>query len=195
VAVQAGGTLAPGASVGVLTVSNTLTLNALSTNVFEINSSLVTCDQVRGLSAVTYGGTLLLTNLAGGTISSPISFKLFDAAIYNVAQFSAIQWPALGANLVWTNMLNQDGTIAVVSTAPAGAPGVVGVGLLPDRNFSLMATGAVGGTWSLRATNNVAAPLGVWPVIQSGTVTASPFTVNDLDATNHAQRFYRFSAP
>ena len=195
VTVQAGGTLAPGTTIGALSINNTLTLNALSTNVFEINSSALAGDQVLGLSAVTYGGRLVITNLAGGSIAAPMNFKLFDAATYHPAQFSAIQWPALAPNLMWTNMLNVDGTVAVIAYTPTEAPQVAGVAMLPDHNFSLMVTGAIGSSWSLRATNKVAEPVANWPVIQTGTVTTSPFIVDDLDATNHAQRFYRFSAP
>ena len=66
---------------------------------------------------------------------------------------------------------------------------------LPDGNISITATGEVGVAWSLRATNDVAAPVANWPTIQSGTITVSPFTVNDLTATNYSKRFYLFSTP
>ena len=87
-----------------------------------------------------------------------------------------------------------DGSISVVSVTPPAPPTPTGIGLLPDGNISLVATGAVGTAWSLHATTNViqAAP---WPVITSGTISTSPFMVNDLSATNSPRRFYYFSAP
>ena len=49
--------------------------------------------------------------------------------------------------------------------------------------------GVMGAGWSLNASDDVSAPL-PWPIIQSGTVSVSPFTVNDPDAVNYTYRFY-----
>ena len=49
--------------------------------------------------------------------------------------------------------------------------------------------GVMGAGWLLNASGDVTTPL-PWPTIQSGSVSASPFTVNDPDAINHSQRFY-----
>jgi autotransporter-associated beta strand protein len=49
--------------------------------------------------------------------------------------------------------------------------------------------GVMGANWSLNASDDVSAPL-PWPTIQSGTVTSSPFIVDDTDATNYLERFY-----
>jgi autotransporter-associated beta strand protein len=49
--------------------------------------------------------------------------------------------------------------------------------------------GVMGASWSLNASDDVTTPL-PWPIILGGTVTSSPFTVNDPDAINHSQRFY-----
>src|SRR5439155_17347001 len=82
VIVQAGATLSPGASVGTLTISNTLLLSGTAS--FELNKSVLTNDLIQGLARVTYGGTLTVTNL-GGTLAAGDTFKLFDAAIYDGA--------------------------------------------------------------------------------------------------------------
>jgi len=68
---------------------------------------------------------------------------------------------------------------------------------VPDGNISLTATGAIGSTYKLWASTNVAlTPITTtWTLLNSGTVTASPFTINDLTATNFTRRFYIFSAP
>jgi hypothetical protein len=72
---------------------------------------------VRGLTSVTYGGTLTLSNLAG-TITASNSFKLFNAAIYRGA-FAALTPATPGPGLAWnTNTLTTDGTLRVVSTGP-----------------------------------------------------------------------------
>ena len=64
--IQGGGTLAPAtASIGTLTISNALTLSANRTNIFRLNAATPTNDAVAGLNTVTYGGTLIVTNING----------------------------------------------------------------------------------------------------------------------------------
>ncbi len=88
VTVQSGATLAPGASIGALSISNTLTLQAGSQTVMEINAATGTNDLVRGITTVNYGGTLVITNLAGN-VSPGQTFKLFSAA-NRTGNFSAV---------------------------------------------------------------------------------------------------------
>jgi autotransporter-associated beta strand protein len=115
ITISSAGWLAPGTSIGALTISNSLVLSA---NTFmELNAAANTNDLVRGLTSVTYGGTLTLSNVAG-TIAASNAFKLFSANGYSGA-FSALvpanPAPGLGWN---TNTLRTDGTLRVVSTSP-----------------------------------------------------------------------------
>jgi autotransporter-associated beta strand protein len=122
VMIQPGGTLSPGFnSVGALTLSNTLTL--AGTTFIEINRSLPTNDVVRGLEAVTFGGTLTVTNL-GGLLAAGDTFQLFSAATYAGA-FAVTNLPPLGNNLCWANRLGEDGTIAVVVMVSTGPTNLV----------------------------------------------------------------------
>src|SRR5262249_40960462 len=97
--VSVDGSLSPGPSVGTLTVSNALTLNSGSSTLMEINRSLSTSDQVRGLTSVTFGGTLTVTNL-GGTFANGDTFQLFSASSYS-GNFSATNLPPLDPSLKW----------------------------------------------------------------------------------------------
>jgi autotransporter-associated beta strand protein len=98
VTVYSGGTLSPGSNaIGTLTISNTLTL--AGTTYLEINPALATNDLITGLSAINYGGTLSVANLAG-TLATNTSFKVFSAASYTGA-FAATNLPALGLGLGW----------------------------------------------------------------------------------------------
>lgn len=116
VTVQAAGRLAPGASIGTLTVNNSLTLSG--TTVMELDAAIGTNDLVRGLTTIVYGGTLNLSNLAG-TITASNTFKLFGANSYSGA-FAALTPSIPGPGLAWnTNTLPTDGTVRVVSTTPA----------------------------------------------------------------------------
>lgn len=190
VIVQSGGTLAPGISIGTLTISNSLTLGALSTNVFELSAAGSTNDQVRGLGTVTYGGTLLLSNMSGGFVAGQ-SFKLFDAANYGVATFAQIQWPVLGAGLSWTNRLNQNGTLAVlgtVSPVPANLTFAV-VGNALHLTWPLDHTG-----WVLEAqTNSLAVGLSNnWVRLPSSASTNA--VILPMDPANGSV-FYRLGYP
>jgi hypothetical protein len=115
VIVQPTGRLAPGVSIGVLTISNVLTLSG--TTIMELNATAGTNDLVRGIGTVNFGGTLSLSNL-GGPVSSTSAFRLFSANTYRGA-FTALVPASPGPGLAWnTNTLAADGTLRVVSTAP-----------------------------------------------------------------------------
>lgn len=82
VTIQDGATLIPGLKEpGVLTIRNTLTLSANSTNVVRLDKSAGTNDVVMA-NSVSYGGTLVVTNLAG-TLTSGDAFNLFHATGYS----------------------------------------------------------------------------------------------------------------
>ena len=53
----------------------------------------------------------------------------------------------------------------------------------PVNGTTITGQGVMGANWYLNASGDVTTPL-PWPTIQSGTVSASPFTVNDPDAIN-----------
>jgi len=113
VTTTSGSTISPGFSIGTLTITNTLNLLSGCTNVMELNATTHTNDYINGMSSVSYGGRLIVTNL-GGTLAAGDSFKLFGATNYSNT-FASIAWPALNGSLYWTNKLAVDGTIAVVS--------------------------------------------------------------------------------
>ncbi|TAL04423.1 MAG: hypothetical protein EPO07_05135 [Verrucomicrobia bacterium] len=113
VIVAGGATLAPGFSTGTLVITNALTFQSDSTNVMELDAAAHTNDLITGMTSVSYGGRLILTNLAG-SLTNGHSFKLFSAGSYSNA-FSSIAWPPLTGNLFWTNKLAVNGTIAVAS--------------------------------------------------------------------------------
>ena len=81
VTVQANGVLTPGMSLGTLTITNALTLSAGSTNLMELDKSAGTNDVVVA-DTVSYGGTLVVTNLAG-TLAVGDTFKLFTAGSHS----------------------------------------------------------------------------------------------------------------
>jgi autotransporter-associated beta strand protein len=106
VTVNAGGHLAPGGSIGTLTVSNTLSLAGESD--FEIDNlpaGSPTNDLVTGITTLTYGGSLVVTNLGdavAGDWADGETFKLFDAGTVTPGNFfSSITLPTLPDGFSW----------------------------------------------------------------------------------------------
>jgi autotransporter-associated beta strand protein len=116
VTVTSGATLSPGDNgIGTLTVNNTFNLNSGATAVIQINKTSGTKDLLSSSSTLTYGGTLVVTNL-GGTLTNGDSFKIFNASSYSGA-FTSSNLPPLSPDLRWNTLtLASSGTISVVST-------------------------------------------------------------------------------
>jgi fibronectin-binding autotransporter adhesin len=191
-AIQDGGTLALGPAIGRLTISNNLSFSSGSMSVAKVNLDAATNDSIGGLATLTYGGTLVVTNLGHTTLTNGTVLKLFDAAAYS-GGFSAILPFQPGARLIWdSSRLTTDGTLRIVASTPLQFQQL---SRLPDRNIRLMASGPAGHPWSLYASTNVALPFGNWTLLSTGIVTVAPFTIDDLAATNYSSRFYRLSAP
>jgi autotransporter-associated beta strand protein len=117
-----GAILAPGNSIGTLTISTNLVLLAGGNAIFEVNSDTLAHDLIMGMNNVTYGGTLTISLIGGGTaITNGASFQLFSAASYGGA-FDAIVPATPGPGLAWdTSQLTVNGTLGVtlpVNTTP-----------------------------------------------------------------------------
>jgi hypothetical protein len=83
--------------------------------IMQLSKTAGTNDQVRGITTVAYGGTLVVTNLAG-TLAAGDSFKLFDAAHYTGA-FAAISPASPGIGIIWDmSYLPADGTLRVTTS-------------------------------------------------------------------------------
>jgi autotransporter-associated beta strand protein len=117
VTVLAGGTLAAGASIGTLTVNNTLTLAGNTAVEINKTGATLTADKVTGISTLAYGGTLTVT-ASGDALAVGDTFDLFDATTFTGA-FTALDLPALPGDWSWdTSSLTTDGTIKVSAQAP-----------------------------------------------------------------------------
>ncbi len=120
VMVRPEGRLAPGNFTGALTVNNSLALEG--TTLIELNKSAATNNVICGLTAITYGGTLIVTNLSG-TLAAGDSFKLFNADSYSGA-FTSLSPEAPAPGLAWnTNTLAIDGTLRIAAAERSANPG------------------------------------------------------------------------
>ena len=160
VAVGAGTTFAPGDGVGVLTISNILTMNPGSTNIFELNATLGSNSKVVGLNGVVYGGNLIITNVAG-TLTAGQTFTFFTTLGFDGGSWDSITLPPLGPGLTWdTNQLSVNGSITVVGPPPV--PKFTSV-LLQAGNIIMSGTnGPTTGNYAILSSTNVATPLTNW---------------------------------
>lgn len=179
-----GSFLTPGTSIGTLTISNTLTLIDGSQTTMEINAQTLARDFVTGLSNVTYGGTLVISNVAG-TLSAGQSFKLFSATSAS-GNFNGVI-PPPGAGLAWSfNPAN--GTLSVLSVAP---PQIIS-SRLAGGSFTMSGTGPTGQPYRILAATNLG---NNWTPIATGTFSGGTFLFTDPQTSNYLRRFFRVTTP
>jgi autotransporter-associated beta strand protein len=129
VVINSGGMLAPGTNgtIGTLTINNTLTLNAASTNVMRITKTdgYPASDQVAGVTGtLNYLGTLIVTNVTtnANALAGGDTFTLFTAGGYG-GGFANVILPTLPAGLAWdTSQLTVSGQIAVSTVVYCATP-------------------------------------------------------------------------
>ena len=148
VTVTSGGTLTPGVSgAGALSLNNT-PLSLSGTAVMAVSGSTGTNTKVLGISTVTYGGALNVTNLSG-TLAAGNRFTLFSASTYS-GSFATINLPSPGSGLLWnTADLSVNGSIIVTGTLPSGwsssdigAVGVPGYSAYSGTTYTVNGSGA-----------------------------------------------------
>ncbi len=189
VTIDVNGKLAPGASIGTLTISNTLTLSGTT----EMEVSHTAADKVQGLTSVAFGGTLKVVVV--GNLTGTEVFKLFDAAPGSYSgDFAAYDLPTLSAPLAWdSSSVPVDGTLRV--TGGVERPQVASFRRTSDGNFQFSGTGPGTAAYRILATTNVALPLTNWVQISSGNFIGGAFSFTDLNATNYPRRFYSVVTP
>ena len=176
VSVSASGTLVPGLpggnAAGVLTVNSNLTLTLGSFTSVQINKTARTNDQVVGVNNLTYGGTLVVSNLSG-TLAAGDAFPLFSATNY-FGTFSSISPATPGSGLTWnTSTLAVDGKLRI-ATGSTVATNVVPITATVVGGNSLQLAWPTDHTgWTLEVqTNSLNAGLGTnWVRVATSTTT------------------------
>ncbi|HTL73654.1 MAG TPA: autotransporter-associated beta strand repeat-containing protein [bacterium] len=199
VTVNSGAAIAPGnGGVGTLTVNGSLTLiGNLVVNVDTSHAPSNSIVLVSGALSSSGTGTVTVNNLGANALVVGQKFYPFNGSI--LAGGGSLTVSGGGAGVTWLNHLATDGSIQVatvgVAVPPSFPPG--GISRQLDGSISLTATGAVGTAYSLWATTNLAlTPVSsTWTLLTNGTITTTPFIINDAGATNKPQRFYLFSTP
>lgn len=188
-------TILPGGNnaIGTLTITNTLTLAANSTNILELNrtNSVGGTNDMIVAQAITGNGTLIVTNIGPG-LNNGDTFKLFSTG---VSGFITITLPAGPGNAyVWNDQTAVDGTIHLVS-------GGISPVATNSTNISFSLSGSqltlswpsdhLG--WRLQVqTNSLATGLGTnWvDIANTGSVTSTNVTVNPTNGSVFFRMIY-----
>jgi autotransporter-associated beta strand protein len=192
VAVNAGGTLAPGNPLGTLIISNSLALTTGGAIMFQVQHSPLTNSALQVTGTFTNGGKLFV-NGDTLTLAAGDTFKLWNATAYSGA-FSQLVLPVLRVGYGWdTSRLNSSGTIAIVVTATP----VINTFSLAGTNLIWSGTGGVGsGNFFLLGATNIATPLSNWTRLLTNQFdTSGNFDFTNPPDTNGPPNFYRLQVP
>jgi rhamnogalacturonan endolyase len=155
VAVNSGGTLAPGNPLGMLTVSNIVGLASGNVTIMQAQHSPLTNSALKVSGTLIQGGTLTVSNFNSGTFASGDSFKLFNAGVYS-GSFGSFNLPSLSAGLAWnTSTLNQSGILSVVAMT---APMIKSIAALNGNLIVSGAGGPDGLPYEIEITTNLINP-------------------------------------
>ena len=188
-------TAAPGAiinpgsnGIGRLVVNGNLTLLAGCTNLFELSKSAATNDTVQVTGTCILGGTLIVTNIGGATLSAGDTFTLLDAGTLT-GTFGTVQLPDLGAGLAWDiSQLTSAGTIRVVLKAP---PVIERFWLEGTKLIFNGRGGTPGAQYRVLTSTNIALPATSWVRLCTNQfLPDGSFAVTNSVAPELPQQFY-----
>jgi autotransporter-associated beta strand protein len=180
-----GAVLAPGTSVGALTVTNMVAL--YGTVSIEVDAPASTNDLLRGAASISYGGTLNLI-FTPGTLAAGNSFKIFSGGGYS-GNFDGITPATPGAGLMWdTSLLKTNGILRVAVMA---RPRITSVAQVAANLVIGGTNGPPGLRYYLLSSTNVIAPLENWVPIATNTFDSNGgFIVTNAIEPNLPQRFH-----
>jgi len=160
VAVASGGTLGGNAGIGTENFNNTLTLASGSTTFAEITPA--SNDQIAGLTGVTYGGSLIVSNISSSPLTAGSQYKLFNSSSPGSGNFTSVTLLPVG-----TATFNPSTGILTITSS----------GVAPTFNHFYYSNGnlvvtATGGTPSanlvLLSTTNLLTPIPNWTTNYTG---------------------------
>jgi autotransporter-associated beta strand protein len=175
-------------TIGTCFINNTLTLNPGSTTAMALTPA--SNDQIAGLTGVTYGGALVITNTSTNALVVGDIYKLFNCAVPGASNFSSVTIVPSGAGTF--NPTN--GTLTIIPSAPP-APPVMNAPSLVNGNVVVTGTGTAGNSYTLLSTTNLTIPLANWVTNASGVFDGSGAFTNAIPVTNGPALFFQLRTP
>lgn len=112
VTIEPASTIAPGTTTNIATLMISSDVVLRGTAMMKVTSVNANSDQIYA-GNITYGGTLLVTNLSATSPTNGENYQLFSATNYSGA-FGTFNLPPLSAGLAW-NWNPTNGTLSVIS--------------------------------------------------------------------------------
>ena len=191
-----GGVVSPGTTDGPvlstaqISITGNLVLSNGSSTILRLNADSGAADNFAGLSRVTYGGRLQLTNIAG-TLAPGNTFQLFSAGSYAGA-FTNVSPPAPGPDLKWNlSRLNVDGVLRVFA-ATSQPPRIASAAVVDGRLQICAREGTTYDPCVLVSSTNPAAPPEDWePWATNCFDGAGELVFTNAVAPGDSQRYFR----
>jgi T5SS/PEP-CTERM-associated repeat protein len=192
--VQTSGTLAPGASVGKIVLSNSPSLQGAVVMEISKNGAARTNDVVQVVGALTYGGSLVVSNLGPSALAAGDRFQLFTASSF-AGSFSSITLPPLAFGLAFTNKLLADGSIEVVLVA-VSQPKFSTISVSGTNVILSGTNGTAGQNYAMLTTTNVATPSSNWVSLVTNQFDSNGnFSFTNGIIASERQRYFRIRTP
>jgi hypothetical protein len=150
-------------------------------------------DVAKVSGALTFGGTLIVTNIGSTALTNGDSFKLFNAASYGGA-FASVQLPPLPAGLAWnTGALNTGGILSVIVKPHP----VIGSAKILSSGLIFNGSSGVGyANYYLLGSTNLSAPVANWTRLLTNQFDAAGgFNFTNAVDGNLPCCFYLLQAP
>jgi autotransporter-associated beta strand protein len=195
---SAGSIINPGGikAIGTLTVVNNIGLGGMLQ--MELNRTNVqTCDRLVSTSgAITYGGTLAVTNI-GPALHVGDTFQLFPAAVTGFTGYNLATNDASHTIYQWTNMVTLNGSVQVLVVIPySPTPPVIRSTTVSGTNLVMVSSGGTNDQCVLLTSTNLTLPRSSWTPVATNTVGANGLSTNSIPIIpGTPQKFYLLSIP
>jgi autotransporter-associated beta strand protein/T5SS/PEP-CTERM-associated repeat protein len=183
VTVASGGTLGGNSGIGTENFNNTLTLAAGSTTFAEITPA--SNDQIAGLTGVTYGGSLIVSNISSSPLTAGSEYQLFHSSSPGSGNFTSVTLLPVG-----TATFNP--TTGILTITSSGAAPTFNRPYLSGGNLVVTAAGGTpGANLVLLSSTNLLTPLPQWTTNYSGMYDSNGNFSNNIpvNAANRAVFF------
>ncbi len=186
VTIGSGALLAPATGFGMLTFSNDLRI-VNGTVLLAVSEFPAINEQLKVYGKLTYGGTLVVSNVASTPLVPGDSFKLFTASSF-AGVFTNIVPQVPGPGISWdTSTLDLDGTLRIGQMRPH-------INTFAAHAGSVMARGSGGtpvGFYRILTSANPWLPLAKWTPLATNVFDgAGSFAFTNLINTNLARQFF-----
>jgi hypothetical protein len=148
--------------------------------------------QVTASGAISYGGTLTVTDIGTDLLAAGDRFQLFSATPFS-GSFASINLPPLGPGLDWDNKLLVDGSIEVIDRRQ---PVFASIKLSGTNVIFAGTNGTAGANYAVLTATNITLPLSNWLSIATNPFGAGgEFSFTNGIVPGERQRYFRLRTP